>query len=86
VLSSFNAAHVRIGAVACLVISVRPRILDDPYESDLVRLAFEHRYRLPVVLMAQDPRGRPAFRGRAALVAAVRAVPVTGLPWRRYRP
>lgn len=84
--TSFNAARVRLGTTEALVVSVRARIFDDPYECDLVRLAIEARYRIPVVLMAQDDRGTPSFKGRVAHVAALRRVAVTDLPWRRYQP
>jgi hypothetical protein len=83
---SFNGAWVRIGSVACLVISVRPRIFEDAYESDLVRIALEFRFRVPIVLMAQDARATPRFRGRPTLVAALRRLDVTALPWRRFLP
>jgi hypothetical protein len=80
---SFNAARVFLGATAVLVVSVRWRVIEDPYECDLVRLAFEHRYRMPVVLLAQDERGCPTYRGRTTLIALLRRIPVTSLPWRR---
>lgn len=83
---SFNAACVRVGSVACLVVAVRPRIFEDAYESDLIRIAFEFRFRVPIVLMAQDHRAAARFRGRPALVAALRRVVVTTLPWRRFLP
>jgi hypothetical protein len=83
---SFNGAWVRVGSVACLVVAVRPRIFENAYESDLVRIAFEFRFRVPIVLMAQDARATPRFRGRPVLVAALRRVEVTTLPWRRFLP
>ena len=83
---SFNGAHVLLAAGECLVVCVRARILDDPYECELLHIAFEHRFRVPVVLMAQDEQGRPTFHGRSALVAALRRVPVMALPWQRYAP
>lgn len=80
---SFNGAWVKIGAVACLVVAVRPRIFADDYESDLIRIAFEHRFGVPIVLVTQDEDGAPRFRGRPALVAALRRRRVTDLPWQR---
>ena len=83
---SFNGAWIRVGSVACLVVAVRPRIFDDAYESDLVRIALEFRFRVPIVLMTQDALAAPRFRGRPTLVAALRRVGVTSLPWRRFLP
>ena len=83
---SFNGAWVRVGSVPCLVVAVRPRIFENAYESDLIRIAFEFRFRVPIVLMAQEVREIPRFRGRPALCAALRRVQVAALPWRRVLP
>jgi hypothetical protein len=83
---SFNGAWLRVGSVACLVVAVRPRVFENAYESDLVRIAFELRFRVPIVLMAQDAHATPRFRGRPVLVAALRRMEVTALPWRRFQP
>ncbi len=83
---SFNGAWVRVGSVSCLVVAVRPRIFENAYESELIRIAFEFRFRVPIVLMAQDVRAMPRFRGRPMLVAALRRAEVAALPWRRFLP
>lgn len=85
-LRSFNAALVRFGTVEVMVVSVRPQILEDAWECDLVRVAIEWRYHRPVVLMAQDERGKSEYRGRPALVAQVRRVHPSRLPWQRIQP
>lgn len=46
-MTSFNGAHIRLGSTEMLIVSVRPRILDDHYECELIRIAFEVRYRVP---------------------------------------
>ena len=85
-MTSFNGAHVRLGGAELLIVCVRPRILDDHYECELIRIAFEVRYRVPVVVMAQDNQGQPRFRGRPKHIAALRGVAVASLPWRRFQP
>ena len=85
-LRSFNAALVRLGAVEVLVVSVRAQVLADAWECDLVRLAIEWRYNRAVVLLAQDAHGRAEYRGRPALVAAVRRMDPSRLPWQRIQP
>jgi hypothetical protein len=85
-MTSFNAAHVQIGSTELLIVSVRPRILDDHYECELIRIAFEVRYRVPVVVMAQDEHARPRYRGRPKHVAALHGVSVASLPWKRFLP
>jgi hypothetical protein len=86
VLTSFNAAHIRLGSTEMLIVSVRPRILDDDYECELIRIAFEVRYRVPVVVMAQDERAQPRYRGRPKHVAALRGISPMSLPWQRFLP
>ncbi len=83
---SFNGAWVRIGSIACLVVAVRPRIFADDYESDLIRIAFECRFGVPIILMSQDADGTARFRGRLSLVVALRRCRATDLPWRRILP
>lgn len=85
-LRSFNGALVRLGTVEVLVVCVRPAIVADEWECDLVRLAIEWRYRRPVVLMAQDASGTPEYRGRPTLVALLRRMDASRLPWRRIQP
>lgn len=77
--TSFNAALVKLAGSEVIVLCVRERILDDPYESDLVRIAFEVRYHRPVVLVAPDARSQPRWRGRPLHLAALRHVQVDAL-------
>ena len=85
-LLSFNAALVRLGTVEVLVVSVRPQVLADAWECDLVRVAIEWRYHRPVVLFAQSSDGTADYRGRPALVAQVRRIDPSRLPWQRIQP
>jgi hypothetical protein len=85
-MRSFNAALVRLGTVEVLVVSVREQILVDAWECDLVRRAIEWRYNRPVVLLAQDARGKAEYRGRPALVAQVSRIDPARLPWQRIQP
>lgn len=39
---------------------------------------------LPVVLMAQDGRGRPTYYGRKDIARFLAGVPLNRIPWREY--
>lgn len=81
---TFNGAVVATRGGPVLVIAVRPWILEDTYEAELIQLAFELRFRCPVVLMAQDGHGAPRFVGSRTVVRLVRALPFDQIRWVRY--
>ena len=39
---------------------------------------------MPIVLMAQDRRGRPAYLGRGDLTRFLARLPLRAIPWREY--
>ncbi len=39
---------------------------------------------VPIVLMAQDSRGRPTFYGRPDIARFMASVPLHAVPWREY--
>ncbi|MEZ4271049.1 MAG: hypothetical protein R3C68_06340 [Myxococcota bacterium] len=39
---------------------------------------------IPVVLMAQDCRGKPTYWGRRDLARFLANLPIAAIPWRRY--
>ena len=81
---TFNAAIVTVRGCQLLVIAVQTWIIEDPYEAELIQLAFEMRFCCPVVLMARDQEGVPRFCGHRGLVRQVRATRVDAMRWRRY--
>ena len=41
-------------------------------------------FRVPVVLMAQDSRGRATYYGRPDIAKFMASVPLHAIPWREY--
>jgi len=80
----FNGALFALGATRVLVVVVRPWVLEDPYETELLQLGFRMRCRRSVVLMAQDARGRPSFRGPREVTRLLRRVALGDIAWRRF--
>ena len=80
----FNGALLALGATRVLVVAVRPWVLEDPYETELIQLGFQMRYRCSVVLMAQDARGHPSFHGSRAVTRILRRVALSDIAWQRF--
>lgn len=69
----------------CAVLIVQNAVITDEVEADRMITAFQNQvYRGPVVLMAQDVQGTPAFYGRAEIVRFLERTDVSKLPWIEY--
>jgi hypothetical protein len=67
------------------VVIVRPSTLQSTIEAGKAIQSFQPVFAgLPIVLMAQDGRGRPTYYGRRDLSRFMANVPVRAVPWRRY--
>lgn len=51
--------------------------------ADAIR-CFAPAFGVPIVLMAQDSRGRPTFYGRPDIARFMASVPLHAVPWREY--
>jgi hypothetical protein len=84
-VTAVDAALVREQGVNFAVLSVKAHVLNSPTERTRVVQSFAGVVGgRPVVLMAQDARGRATFWGRSDIVRFLSAVPLGALPWRRY--
>ena len=83
-IPSFDGATIRLYGADVLVVIVRPPILADSYESQLLVVAFRARFRRTIVLASQDARGVPTYFGPAAIVRVLSVVPFDALSWQRY--
>lgn len=81
----FEGALVREQNVTFAVVIVKKHVLDNSTQAENVAKGFRPAFPgVPIVLMAQDSRGTPTYRGRRDIVNFLTRVPVQGLPWRRY--
>lgn len=81
----FQAALIREQGVEFAVVIVKPHILNDrPRASELMTSFSPHFGGVPVVLMAQDSRGRPTYLGRPDLSRFLSRVPLHTIPWREW--
>lgn len=82
---NLEAAVVKEQGVRFAVVAVKRSALSAPTRDGVVRSFNTLFPGVPVVLMSQDGRGIPTFWGRQDIVRFLASVPVTALPWRRYR-
>lgn len=81
----FEGALVREQGVTFAIVIVKPHVLDSGHQADNVADSFQSAFPgVPIVLMAQNGRGVPTYRGRRDLVSFLSRVPVRAIPWRRY--
>ncbi|MBM4286800.1 MAG: hypothetical protein FJ135_01400 [Deltaproteobacteria bacterium] len=67
------------------VIVVRKSVIGNTLYADHPIRSFQHFFGgIPVVLMAQDHRGKPTYYGRRDIVRFLSVVPLNAIPWREY--
>lgn len=84
-MSQFEGAVIREQGVTFAVVVVRPSVLQNTMDANNAIQSFQPVFPgMPVVLMAQDPRGQPIYFGRRDLSEFMANVPIRAVPWRRY--
>lgn len=80
-----EGAVIREGRVTFAVVIVKKHVLDSRHLANDAMRAFGPAFAgLPIVLMAQDSRGRPTYFGRSDLSQFMANVPLNRVPWSRY--
>lgn len=83
---NFEGAIVREQGVTFGIMVVKHHVLSDPStRDDLVRQASQVFGGIPTVLMGQDSRGLTKYYGRRDIVRFMASVPLSAVPWKRYR-
>lgn len=81
----FQGAVVREQGVTFAVVVVKKRVVDNRQEANEAIGNFQPIFPgMPVVLMAQDHRGRPEYYGRQDIARFLSSVPSGAIPWREY--
>ncbi len=81
----FEGAVIREQRVTFAVVIVKKHIVDSHMQADEAIRAFGGTFPgMPVVLMAQDGRGRPTFYGRRDLSQFMSQVPLGAVRWKRF--
>jgi hypothetical protein len=84
--TTFQGAKIHEQGINFAIVIVEPHVVSNPNEANRIAAVFQLRVfpGIPVVLMAQDPRGVPAYYGRHDIVKFLAGVPVTNIPWQQF--
>lgn len=81
----FQGAVIREQGLTFAVVVVKKQVIDFRNQADQALGAFQGAFPgMPVVLMAQDSRGRATYYGRQDISKYLASVPVHAIPWREY--
>lgn len=81
----FQGAVIKEQGVTFAIVVVKRHVLNTKSESDKAIEAFQPVFPgLPIVLMAQDSRGTPAYYGRDDIARFMAKVPLSSVPWKEY--
>lgn len=79
-----QGAVIREQGLTFAVIVVKPRVIQNSSTAAETMRSFTPVFGVPVVLMAQDSRGRPTYYGRPDIAKFMASVPIHAVPWREY--
>lgn len=81
----FQGALIKEQGVTFAVVIVKKPVVDNRIEANKAIQSFQPIFPgIPIVLMAQDPRGTPEYYGRRDISRFLTNVPVSAIPWREY--
>jgi hypothetical protein len=82
---TFEGALIREQGAEFAVVIVKRQVLTTPTTAEDAIRAFAPVFGgVPVVLMAQDGRGRPTYYGRKDIARFMARVPLTAVRWKRF--
>ena len=79
-----QGAVIREQGQTFAVVIVKPYVVQNRSEAASAIEGFTPVFGVPVILMAQDSRGRPTYYGRPDIARFMSSVPVNRIPWREY--
>lgn len=79
-----QGAVIREQGQTFAVVIVRPYVVQNRTTAAEMIESFRPVFGVPVVLMAQDGRGRPSYYGRPDIARFMASVPLQAIPWREY--
>ena len=80
----FEGALLREQGVKFAIVIVKQHVLNCSTQATKTSNQFRHHFACPIVLMAQDARGVPSYRGRRDLVRFLANVPMRAIPWKKF--
>ena len=81
----FEGAVIREQGVTFALVVVKQHVLSNSQQANEAIRSFGSVFpQMPVVLVAQDPSGRPTYFGRRDISQFMAKVPLRAIPWKRY--
>lgn len=81
----FEGAIIKEQGITFAIVVVRPHVLNSNIECNNARSSFSGIFPgMPIILMAQDSRGRATYQGRTDIVRFLSKVHISRIPWKRY--
>ena len=81
----FQGALLKEQGVTFAIVIVKPDVIRDSHRASQTVDGFRGVFgAVPIILMAQDSRGIPTYRGRPDIVRFLANVPMASIPWREY--
>lgn len=81
----FQGSVIKEQGITFGIVVVKQQILSNQQEAnDLISRFGQAFGNIPVVLMAQDYRGRPSYFGRRDIAKFMASVPLSAIPWKEY--
>lgn len=79
-----QGAVIREQGQSFAIVAVKPHVVQNSVAAAAATRGFTPVFGVPVVLMAQDGRGRPTYCGRADIARFMAGVPLRAIPLREY--
>jgi hypothetical protein len=81
----FEGAVIKEQGVTFAIVCVKEEVLRNSNRIQETRSTFVPAFRgIPVILMAQDNRGRATYQGRPDIVNFLASISVQQIPWKEY--
>lgn len=80
-----QGAVIREQGQTFAVVVVKSHVVQNQSEASNAINAFSPAFGVPIVLMAQDSRGRPTYYGRKDIARFLSNIPLSSIPWREYQ-
>jgi len=79
-----QGAVIREQGQTFALVVVKPHIVQNHSQAAGAIRSFAPVFGVPIVLVAQDIRGRPTYYGRPDIARFLASVPMNSIPWREY--
>lgn len=81
----FQGAVIKEQGITFAIVVVKRNVIQNNFSAKKAIGTFQPVFpRIPIVLMAQDSRGRPTYYGRRDIVRFLAKAPLSAIPWREY--